>query len=74
MEKATIAMHIKATRHRIEYWREAAKEAAPGSEIEKLCRRMIEQHEKRLDPADRKGGRDGWDWRGRLSGCANTGA
>lgn len=49
MDRQTLAMHIKATRHRIEYWREAAKEAAPGSEIEKLCRRMIEQHEKRLN-------------------------
>lgn len=48
MDRQTIATHIKATRHRIEYWREAAKEAAPGSEIEKLCRRMIGLHEARL--------------------------
>ena len=49
MDRETLAMHIKATRHRIEYWRDAEKEAAPGSEIAKLCQRMIEQHEKRLD-------------------------
>lgn len=38
----------KAEKNRLEYWRENLESAAPGSEIEKLCRRMIGLHEARL--------------------------
>ena len=33
---------------RLAYWRNNLSNAAPGSEIEKLCRRMIGLHETRL--------------------------
>lgn len=38
----------KAEKNRLEYWRENLENATPGSEIEKLCRRMIGLHEARL--------------------------
>lgn len=38
----------KAEKNRLAYWRENLENAAPGSEIEKLCRRMIGLHEARL--------------------------
>lgn len=38
----------KAEKNRLEYWRENLENATPGSEIEKLCRRMIGPHEARL--------------------------
>lgn len=38
----------KAEKNRLEYWRENLANAALGSEIEKLCRRMIGLHEARL--------------------------
>lgn len=38
----------KAEKNRLAYWRENLANAAPGSEIEKLCRRMIGLHEARL--------------------------
>ena len=39
----------KAEKNRLEYWRENIENAEPGSEIEKLCRRMIGLHEARLN-------------------------
>ena len=33
---------------KLEYWRENLANAAPGSEIEKLCKRMVGLHETRL--------------------------
>lgn len=41
-------LFYKAEKNRLEYWRENLKNATPGSEIEKLCRRMIGLHEARL--------------------------
>lgn len=38
----------EAEKNRLEYWRENLENATPGSEIEKLCRRMIDLHEARL--------------------------
>ena len=38
----------KAEKNRLAYWRENLKSAAPGSEIEKLCLRMVGLHEARL--------------------------
>ena len=38
----------KAEKNWLAYWRENLANAAPGSEIEKLCRRMIGMHEARL--------------------------
>lgn len=38
----------KAEKNRLAYWRENLESATPGSEIEKLCRRMIGLHEARL--------------------------
>ena len=38
----------KAEKNRLEYWREQMESATPGSEIEKMCRRMIDLHEERL--------------------------
>ena len=35
-------------KNRLAYWREKLSNAAPGSEIEKLCKRMVELHEVRL--------------------------
>lgn len=31
----------KAEKNRLAYWRENLANAAPGSEIEKLCKRMV---------------------------------
>ena len=33
---------------KLDYWRENLANAAPGSEIEKLCQRMVGLHEARL--------------------------
>ena len=41
-------MLYKAEKNRLESWREQMESATPGSEIEKLCRRMIGLHEVRL--------------------------
>lgn len=41
-------MLYKAEKNRLEYWRENLANAAPGSEIEKLCQRMVGLHEARL--------------------------
>lgn len=41
-------MLYKAEKNRLAYWRENLKSAAPGSEIEKLCQRMVGLHEARL--------------------------
>ena len=41
-------MLYKAEKNRLEYWLENLEKATPGSEIEKLCRRMIGLHEARL--------------------------
>ncbi len=38
----------KAEKNRLAYWREQMESTTPGSEIEKLCRRMIGLHEVRL--------------------------
>nr|DAH94480.1 MAG TPA: hypothetical protein [Caudoviricetes sp.] len=38
----------KAEKNRLAYWSEQMENATPGSEIEKLCRRMIDLHEARL--------------------------
>ena len=35
-------------KNRLAYWRENLANAAPGSEIEKLCKRMVGLHEARL--------------------------
>ena len=37
-----------AEKNRLAYWRENLANAAPGSEIEKLCKRMVGLHEARL--------------------------
>ena len=50
----------KAENNRLEYWRENLANAAPGSEIEKLCRRMIGLHEARLNRMEAE-----WDGAGR---------
>ena len=39
----------KAENNRLAYWRESLANAAPGSEIEKLCKRMVGLHEARLN-------------------------
>ena len=36
-------------KNRLAYWRENLANAAPGSEIEKLCKRMVGLHEVRLN-------------------------
>ena len=38
----------KTEKNRLAYWRENLANAAPGSEIEKLCNRMVSLHEARL--------------------------
>lgn len=38
----------KAEKNRLAYWRENLANAAQGSEIEKLCQRMVGLHEARL--------------------------
>ena len=38
----------KTEKTRLAYWRENLANAAPGSEIEKLCKRMVGLHEARL--------------------------
>ena len=38
----------KAEKNRLAYWRENLANAAPGSEIEKLCKRMVGLHKTRL--------------------------
>ena len=38
----------KTEKKRLAYWRENLANAAPGSEIEKLCQRMVGLHEARL--------------------------
>ena len=38
----------KTVKNRLAYWRENLANAAPGSEIEKLCQRMVGLHEARL--------------------------
>lgn len=38
----------KTEKNRLAYWRENLANAAPGSEIEKLCKRMVVLHEARL--------------------------
>ena len=38
----------KTVKNRLAYWRENLANAAPGSEIEKLCKRMVGLHEARL--------------------------
>lgn len=47
----------KTEKNRLAYWRENLANAAPGSEIEKLCQRMVGLHEARLKrmEADRDG-------------------
>ena len=35
-------------KNRLAYWRDNLANAAPGSEIEKLCQRMVGLHEARL--------------------------
>ena len=47
----------KTEKNRLAYWRENLANAAPGSEIEKLCQRMVGLHEtllKRME-AERDG-------------------
>ena len=39
----------KTEKNRLAYWRENLANAAPGSEIEKLCKRMVVLHEARLN-------------------------
>lgn len=41
-------MLYKAEKNRLEYWRENFANAAPGSDIEKLCQRIVGLHEARL--------------------------
>ena len=50
-------MLYKTEKNRLAYWRENLANAAPGSEIEKLCQRMVGLHEARLNrmEADRDG-------------------
>ena len=50
-------MLYKTEKNRLAYWREKLANAAPGSEIEKLCQRMVGLHEARLKrmEADRDG-------------------
>lgn len=38
----------KTEKNRLAYWRENLANAAPESEIEKLCQRMVGLHEARL--------------------------
>ena len=38
----------KIDKKRLAYWREILANAAPGSDIEKLCQRMVRLHEARL--------------------------
>ena len=38
----------KTEKNRLAYWRENLANASPGSEIEKLCQRMVGLHEARL--------------------------
>ena len=47
----------KTEKNRLAYWRENLANAAPGSEIEKLCKRMVGLHDTRLNrmEADRDG-------------------
>ena len=42
-------MLYKTEKNRLAYWRENLANAAPGSEIEKLCQRMVGLHEARLN-------------------------
>ena len=39
----------KTEKNRLAYWRENLANAAPGSDIEKLCKRMVGLHEARLN-------------------------
>lgn len=50
-------MLYKTEKNRLAYWRENLANAAPGSDIEKLCQRMVGLHEARLKrmEADRDG-------------------
>ena len=50
-------MLYKTEKNRLAYWRENLANSAPGSEIEKLCQRMVGLHEARLKrmEADRDG-------------------
>ena len=50
-------MLCKTEKNRLAYWRENLANAAPGSEIEKLCQRMVGLHDTRLNrmEADRDG-------------------
>lgn len=50
-------MLYKTEKNRLAYWRENLANAAPGSDIEKLCQRMVGLHESRLKrmEADRDG-------------------
>ena len=41
-------MLYKTEKNLLAYWRENLANAAPGSEIEKLCNRMVGLHEARL--------------------------
>lgn len=41
-------MLYKTEKNRLAYWRENLANAVPGSEIEKLCQRMVGLHEARL--------------------------
>lgn len=41
----TREMLYKAEKNRLAYWRENLANAAPGSEFEKQCQRMIRLHE-----------------------------
>ena len=38
----------KAEKNRLAYWRENLANAAPGSDSERLCKRMVGLHEARL--------------------------
>ena len=49
----------KAEKNRLEYWREQMESATPGSEIEKLCQRMVGLHEARLKQMEAECG-DNW--------------
>ena len=42
-------MLYKTEKNRLAYWRENLANAAPGSDIEKLCKRMVGLHEARLN-------------------------
>ena len=42
-------MLYNTEKNRLAYWRENLANAAPGSEIEKLCKRMVGLHETRLN-------------------------